>query len=116
MTTAYHYVDLGKLPTETRTLVRQDAFNGGPQTGVVVVESRIKGPVSKPIFGIYKGDALKKWEKFRKDNKLEDIILDEEALKALAESTKAEVEAAADAAKAKEDADLAAIVKDPDAK
>lgn len=106
---AYKLVDLSILTREHQTLVMNDALDGGPLYGVMVVEEMINGAARQPIFGVYNDtpnrDDATRWADALAEFGVEDTT-DEEALAAAA---KEQADADAAAIAAKEDADLAAI-------
>lgn len=60
---AYTLVDLSGLDNETRQTITEDAYAGGGQFGVRVVEESVNGGARAPIFGYYKGgEEEERWQ------------------------------------------------------
>lgn len=54
---AYTLVDLSDLEPEVRAEIIEDAYAGGGEFGIKVVEETVSGSVRTPIFGFYDFEA-----------------------------------------------------------
>lgn len=114
---AYFLVDLSELSAETRQMIMEDAYAGGGDYGVTVVEEIHNGPARQPIFGVYfdtpetalEKQSERKWGETKATLGLStatDAEADPEALRAKADAV---ATASAEATQAAEDAELRRI-------
>lgn len=112
---AYFLVDMGSLPADVRKEIEEDAFVGGKEFGVQIVEEHINGPVRVPVYGVYEANK-ELWEAAKTEFDIETEEVDDEALRAgeLRDGAAGQAGDAADRIRAAEDAELKAITGEDD--
>lgn len=106
---AYFIVDTSSLPDEHRAEILEDAFDGGSQFGLKIVEEYINGPARQPVYGVYYGEDEKKWEEAKADFG----FAAEEADDSVRQAAEAKAVADGENARAAEDAAVEAVVNPP---
>ena len=101
---AYRHVDINCIPEEHREEILGDADAGGKDFGLVVVEIVHNGPAQSNIYGVYTQDE-ERWLEAQADFGFEEANTAVD----LTSDAQAKAEAAAEEARLREEAELAAV-------
>lgn len=108
---AYVVVDLTGLEPEVRQEIMEDAFAGGGEYGIRVVEETVNGSVRVPIFGVYDYEA-QKWEEAKAEFNITAADASDEDEARIRAGAQAQTDAAAEAERKREEDELRAITKE----
>jgi hypothetical protein len=70
---AYTVVDVSGYPRQMRDALQADAISGGQVYGLIMVEFRVNGPMTEPVFGYYP-ETAELWATSLKEFEEEGVI------------------------------------------